>query len=361
MRPTALVLVLLLAVLPAAARQEDGLLGLIQRPNNGVPALVLPGGQFDARLGARAELAMEGPQGRYPLEATWTLLPGGQFQARCTIPEAAPPGTYALAATSDQGADNNLRSLYVFEAFPEYYTVAHVSDTHLGKVREGKRPPLDVNTELFTALNDADAHLVLVTGDLTEGGRPEEFRRLLGVLDRCAAPTFVCPGNHDRNALHYERFFGPCYYRFRFGQDGYLAFDTKDFVTADELGPQDGFLQRARRELKACRFTIGFTHRYEPTMGMRSQLSLFVDNPLDLLLAGHWHRENTAEERALPWGKTALSVVPAAVDGYARLLDMTAKGLIPRPVAQFTSVGPQEPPAPIPPSPIPDSPSSAAP
>ena len=40
--------------------------------------------------------------------------------------------------------------------------------------------------------------LLLVTGDMAEGGEPREYRRLRGLLDAVPMPKFVIPGNHDR-------------------------------------------------------------------------------------------------------------------------------------------------------------------
>ena len=324
---------------PVLARQPDGTLGLIQTPNDGVPALVLPGARFEAVLEAEAPLYIESGGARHPLDAAFAPLPGGSVRAVCTVPQAAAPGPYTLCAQSE-APDSTPRAVWVLDKTREYYTIAHVSDTHIGKEKNRPRRSDDVIRDVIAAVNASDAHFAVITGDLTETGAEDEFRRFLAVLDTCALPTFVCPGNHDRQALHYERFFGPLVYAFTFGPDGYLVFDTKDYRIADELGEQDGALQRLRREIKPTRFSIGLTHRYEPMMGLRAQLALFVDNPLDFLLFGHWHRENTNED-AIPWGDTRISAVPAAIHGAYRLLDMTARGLIPRKVQYVEGMQPE--------------------
>ena len=44
--------------------------------------------------------------------------------------------------------------------------------------------------------------VVLATGDLVDGGRPDEYRRLRGLLAPLTMPVYLIPGNHDaREAL----------------------------------------------------------------------------------------------------------------------------------------------------------------
>ena len=316
---------------PLWARNADGTLGTIQSPHNGMPALRTPGASFSARLSARAELSLVQGENRIALDAEWTETTSDGISAQCRLPASVPPGTYTLEARHDSGVDQNQRAVYVLESFPKNYVVAHLSDTHLGKEREGRRRSEAINQDISAQVNASDAAFAVITGDLTENGNPEQFQTFLRVIDACALPTFVCPGNHDRQALNYEAYFAPLQYAFQFGEDGYLSFDTKDYNTASGVGVQDGNLQRLRRQLKPSRWCIGLTHRYEAMMGMRSQLTLFVDNPLDFLFFGHLHYENTADEPAVPWGTTPITVVPAAVNGSMRLIAITELGIKPRP------------------------------
>ena len=332
--PLSLAALLILLPLSGHARDAQGLLDLIITPNDGMPAMVAPGGAFDAVLREKGELKMLRDGKSLPLTAEWTALPGGSFRAHCTVPAEATVGAWSLECAAGGKTDSTVRAVYVLAEFPEYYIIAHLSDVHIGN---DSAPGASEETlrKTVTAVNDSDASFVVITGDLTHNGIPDQFRRFLAVLDTCAVPTFVCPGNHDRTGQNYETFFGPLTYRFTFGRDGYLAFDTKDFVVADSLGPQDGLLCEYRRELKPCRWVIGLTHRYEPTMGMRAQLTLFVDDPLDLLLFGHIHRElDPAKGEVMPWGTTPMVTVPAGINGKYRLIDITAQGPRPRPVSE---------------------------
>lgn len=318
------------AVSTAQARDSEGALGLIITPNNGIPALILPDQTFEALLREKAQLKLRSGETVLDISAEWTEVPGGKMKALCSIPPGAAPGPYTLEATTDSDSepDQNVRAVYVYQSFPETYTVAHLTDTHVGTGPESRNSEA-ILTGIVKLLNESEAAFVLITGDLTENGDPDQFRTFLRILDGCRMPTFVCPGEHDRNGKAYERFFGTTAYAFRFGLDGYLSFDTKDYLIADELGPQDALLERLRRRIKPSRWSVGFTHRYDPAMGMRSQIALFIDNPLDFLLFGHRHREQEEDEVVIPWGNTPALTTPAAKDGAFRLIEVTAKN--PRP------------------------------
>jgi 3',5'-cyclic AMP phosphodiesterase CpdA len=53
-------------------------------------------------------------------------------------------------------------------------------------------------------VNAARVDLVLIAGDLTEWGRPQEFARLREHLRLFDAPVWVVPGNHDAGNKHFE-------------------------------------------------------------------------------------------------------------------------------------------------------------
>jgi len=223
--------VLLFALLSttALARGPDGTLALIQTPNNGIPVIVKPGTRFEALVTEKTtSLKLEGPK-TIPLDATWTPLPGGKMRATCTVPADAPIGTYALEAVAGDRTDSNSRSVFVRESFPKTYVVAHPTDTHIGSNRNPRKSDA-IFSDVITAVNGSDAAFVVITGDLTENGNADQFRSFLKALDRCRLPTYVCAGNHDRQGLNYEQFFGPDTYMFWFGEDGYISFDTKDRI-----------------------------------------------------------------------------------------------------------------------------------
>ncbi len=80
--------------------------------------------------------------------------------------------------------------------------IAQITDTHIkaaGKLAYGK-------VDTAKALENSVSHinglvqtpdLVLITGDLTDMGRPEEYAEFREYADRLTMPYFVIPGNHD--------------------------------------------------------------------------------------------------------------------------------------------------------------------
>ena len=78
------------------------------------------------------------------------------------------------------------------------YLLLQISDTHLGADWEGVDPDESVlrAVEAILALDDRPDAL-LVSGDLTQNGTPEEYARLRDLLAPLDLEPHVLPGNHD--------------------------------------------------------------------------------------------------------------------------------------------------------------------
>lgn len=321
----------------AGARGPDGLLAIVIQPNNGVPAVVRPGDTFEAVLTQKAPLSLVSDSGKTQLSAEWSEIHPGRFAALCMVPADAAPGAYAIEAQAGDEPDTNGRAVYVRADIPSTYRFAHVTDTHIGSNRH-PRSSEDILGDEINALKEEEPDFAVFTGDLTENGTLEQFQRFLTLLDTCPFPTYVCAGNHDRKALNYEQTFGPVIYTFKFGEDGYLAFDTKDYVTAAGLDNHDARLHQLRRAIKPSRWSIGLTHRFNLDLGIRCQLTAFVDNPLDHVFVGHEHRENREDEKRVPWGRTGITLTPAGIDGFVRLVEVAPGGIKPGPVERMAVI-----------------------
>ncbi|GAB5467790.1 MAG: metallophosphoesterase family protein [Rhodospirillales bacterium] len=82
--------------------------------------------------------------------------------------------------------------------------LAHLSDLHFGKIQE---PLLQ---GLLQDLRRARPDLAIVSGDLTQRARRQEFRAARRFLDSLPCDWLAVPGNHDVPAYNlYSRFFRP--------------------------------------------------------------------------------------------------------------------------------------------------------
>jgi 3',5'-cyclic AMP phosphodiesterase CpdA len=82
--------------------------------------------------------------------------------------------------------------------------IVHLSDLHFGRVDEALLGPLE------EAVNAAAPSLVVVSGDLTQRARTQQFEEARAFLDRLPQPQIVVPGNHDVPLWDvYSRFASP--------------------------------------------------------------------------------------------------------------------------------------------------------
>lgn len=80
--------------------------------------------------------------------------------------------------------------------------VAQLTDTHIRAERCIAYGMVDTAGMLENAIAHINSFkpaidVVIVTGDLTDRGRPEEFDALRSILDDISMPWYVVPGNHD--------------------------------------------------------------------------------------------------------------------------------------------------------------------
>ena len=87
----------------------------------------------------------------------------------------------------------------------EVVELVQLTDCHLFKDDAGKLLGLQTSFSLNAVLDDIATlpaqDLLLATGDLSQDGTPESYRRLRDGVNRFAMPAFWIPGNHDEPAL----------------------------------------------------------------------------------------------------------------------------------------------------------------
>ena len=95
--------------------------------------------------------------------------------------------------------------------------IAHLTDPHIGLQACPSYPPFDPETALHNALAhvrqlDPAPEVVLITGDLSDGGRAQDYATLARLLEEGLPAqaeggphVLLVPGNHDIPALAHEK------------------------------------------------------------------------------------------------------------------------------------------------------------
>lgn len=307
-----LVLAALLAAISSAAhaRDAEGQLDLILSPSNTQPAIVVRGGTFRAALREEAALRLESAAGSFALSAPSATIHRGLWIKEITLSDEVPAGTYTLVGSAGETADRNYRAVVVLDAPPETYRIAVWSNLRVSA------DPQHPDTELYRVsaqINAGGAALVLVTGDLTASGTPEQFRLALDILNDCTAPTVVAPGVADFASGGVQDFLGNYPIAVPFGLDGILLCTSPRAASGVEAGK----LHLERRRIRASRWSIGAAPEFD-IGDLREQLTVLIDDPLDAVLGAP--QSAVAESGdASPWGRADVFTVPpdrAALQWY---------------------------------------------
>ena len=193
--------------------------------------------------------------------------------------------------------------------------IAHLSDIHFG----AHDPDIVAATESW--LRERQPDLIIISGDLTQRAKAEQFRQAAEYLDRLHAfgcPTLVVPGNHDVPLYEvFKRFAAPLERYKRYISDDLCPWFENDDVavlginTARSLTIKDGRINREQIAIMQDRFArvppaktrILVTHHpvFAIPIGEGDELSEAVGRHRDaveavsaagvhLALAGHFHR-----------------------------------------------------------------------
>ena len=139
--------------------------------------------------------------------------------------------------------------------------LAQITDPHIKADRKLAYGRVDTTTLLETVvrhINDFTPQIdaVIVTGDLTDKGRPEEFAAVKPILERLLMPWYAVPGNHDNREIFFQTFAG---YDFLSNCIDYIQYAIDEYplrlVGLDTMvsGEPHGFLCRKRLEwLDTC-------------------------------------------------------------------------------------------------------------
>jgi 3',5'-cyclic-AMP phosphodiesterase len=182
--------------------------------------------------------------------------------------------------------------------------IAQLSDLHVG----GARYDESLLRTALAEVAEADPDLVVIAGDLTHDGYPDQYDEVRELLSGIASPSVVLvPGNHDARHvgyLQFERVFGARDTRQRLSAAGervaLVAVDSsKPDVDDGEIGRERypwieaGFAGSADLRLFVCH------HHLMPIPGTGRELNQVLDagdvlavlrrSQVDVVLAGHRH------------------------------------------------------------------------
>jgi 3',5'-cyclic AMP phosphodiesterase CpdA len=207
-------------------------------------------------------------------------------------------------------------------------TIVHLSDLHFGRVDHKLLRPLQ---ELVVRLAP---DVVVVSGDLTQRARSEEFKAARAWLDTLPGPQIVVPGNHDIPLYNVaSRFLTPLRNYTRYvtldlapeyvdDEIAILGINTARSLTIKDGRVNQEQLAQMRQRMRSVgphHTRIIVTHHPfdvprhldEGDVVERAPLAMqaFADCGVDLLLAGHMHASHAGS-----------SAQRYDIDGYAALV-----------------------------------------
>jgi 3',5'-cyclic AMP phosphodiesterase CpdA len=184
-------------------------------------------------------------------------------------------------------------------------------------------------------VQDRRPELVILSGDLTQRARPEQFQQARAFVDAIPAPTLVVPGNHDVPMYRvWERVLSPFgAYRRHFSEELEPVHREEDLLvvgvnTAFNWTIKEGRIKLARlleigellRSVPSHVFKVVVAHHHlipPPNFGTQTVLAnaweamdLFSTFGVDLILSGHLHQSYIGNsEEFYPKGRPPVVVV----------------------------------------------------
>ena len=196
-------------------------------------------------------------------------------------------------------------------------TLVHLSDLHFGRVDPELLDPL---REL---VHRVAPNVVVVSGDLTQRAKSEEFEAARTWLDTLPDPQIIVPGNHDISLYNvFRRFVLPLDRYKRYITDDLTPVHVDDEIavlglnTARSLTFKDGRVNREQvAKIRATLSTLPqditrvvVTHHPFDLPGGAEEsdlvdragmaMEVFADLGVDLLMAGHLHLSHAGNTQA---------------------------------------------------------------
>ncbi|MEM9293373.1 MAG: metallophosphoesterase [Acidobacteriota bacterium] len=221
-------------------------------------------------------------------------------------------------------------------------SILHVSDVHFGPPHRG-----EVAEGILRLIEERQPDLVVISGDLTQRAKPEQFQACRRWVDRIAVPTLAVPGNHDVPLWPvprlWERLMDPLgAYRRHFSADLEPVFSGAGLLvaginTAYNFTTKHGrFLLPRLREVAEIFATappevtkvVVAHHHLVPPPGFGSQrvstnsyeaMDVFTAAGVDLVLSGHNHHAYVySSEQFYRFGRPSTLIVHSGTSCSSR-------------------------------------------
>ncbi len=219
-------------------------------------------------------------------------------------------------------------------------TVAHISDLHFG------RTDAAVLEGLKAGLTAANPDVVVVSGDLTQRARSEQFAEARRFLDALPKPQIVVPGNHDvplHNVL--ARWLMPLTkYKKYISDDLEPFYEDEELAviginTARALATKSGRINHEQVARACARFAplhqdiirIAVTHHpfalpdsssHRSVVGRaKMAMTAFAECKVDIVLSGHLHVTQAVTSEALYASPHAALLIQAGTGSSSRRRD----------------------------------------
>ena len=171
--------------------------------------------------------------------------------------------------------------------------IAQLSDSHITTGPLGAGPAAGLQLALARVLAlDPRPDCVVITGDLTDHGRPDEYAALREIIGDFPLPLHLTTGNHDDRVALLAEFGGSAYYSVEYPDFTLVALDSLiPGSPAGRLGPvQLAWLDDVLRRRPGVPALIGLHHPPMP-VGIRflDGMRLLDGGALREVVAAHPH------------------------------------------------------------------------
>jgi len=181
------------------------------------------------------------------------------------------------------------------------YTIAHISDIHVGEYGFRKNKLLKCIQEV----NQLSPDLTVITGDLTFGGLPNEFEGAKKLVDGLDLKPLVVMGNHDaKNVGHqfFEEYFGERMVEYEDDAVFLVGVDsTQPDVDEGHIGREfQTYIHETLSNAPENKIKIFMLHHHLVPVPMAGRerdilvdagdiLKMLIEDGVDVVLCGHRH------------------------------------------------------------------------